>query len=55
MRLALHLAWRFLREGRAQSILILAGVTIGVAAYVFVSSIIASLQRDLLSRTLGRS
>lgn len=53
MRLALHLAWRFLREGRAQSILILAGVTIGVAAYVFVSSIIASLQRDLLSRTLG--
>jgi lipoprotein-releasing system permease protein len=53
MRLALHLAWRFLREGRVQSILILAGVTIGVAAFVFVSSIIASLQRDLLSRTLG--
>ncbi|MCU0672460.1 MAG: ABC transporter permease [Myxococcota bacterium] len=53
MRLALHLAWRFLREGRAQSILILAGVTIGVAAYVFVSSIISSLQKDLLSRTLG--
>ncbi len=53
MKLAFHLAWRFLREGRVQSILILAGVTIGVAAYVFVSSIIASLQKDLLSRTLG--
>lgn len=53
MRLALQLAWRFLREGRMQSILILAGVAIGVAAYVFVSSIIASLQKDLLSRTLG--
>ncbi|MCB9600327.1 MAG: ABC transporter permease [Sandaracinus sp.] len=53
MKLAFHLAWRFLREGRAQSILILLGVTIGVAAYVFVSSIIASLQKDLLTRTLG--
>lgn len=53
MKLAFYLAWRFLRDGRAQSLLILAGVTIGVAAYVFVSSIISSLQKDLLARTLG--
>ncbi|MBX3251516.1 MAG: ABC transporter permease [Myxococcales bacterium] len=53
MKLPLHLAWRFLLDGRAQSLLILAGVTIGVAAYVFVSSIISSLQKDLLARTLG--
>ncbi|MCA9613271.1 MAG: FtsX-like permease family protein [Polyangiales bacterium] len=53
MKLALHLAWRFLREGRMQSALILAGVTIGVAAFVFVSTLIASLQKDLLARTLG--
>ena len=38
--LALQLAWRFLREGRTQSLLILAGVTIGIAAFVFVSAII---------------
>lgn len=53
MKLSLHLAWRFLRDGRAQSLLILAGVAIGVAAFVFVASIISSLQRDLIARTLG--
>lgn len=51
--LALQLAWRFLREGRAQSILILGGVTVGIAAYVFVSAIIAGLQANLLDKTLG--
>ena len=51
--LAPHLAWRFLREGRTQSLLILAGVTIGVAAFVFVSAIVAGLQANLLDKTLG--
>jgi len=51
--LALQLAWRFLREGRTQSLLILAGVTIGIAAFVFVSAIIAGLQANLLEQTLG--
>ena len=53
MRLSLHLAWRLMRDGRTQSLLILAGVAIGVAAFVFVASIISSLQRDLIARTLG--
>lgn len=51
--LALQLAWRFLREGRTQSLLILAGVTIGIAAFVFVSALIEGLQVNLLEQTLG--
>ncbi len=51
--LALQLAWRFFQEGRAQSLLILGGVTVGIAAYVFVSAIIAGLQANLLDKTLG--
>jgi lipoprotein-releasing system permease protein len=51
--LALQLAWKFLREGRTQSLLILAGVTIGIAAFVFVSAIIQGLQENLLEQTLG--
>ncbi|MGB8221141.1 MAG: ABC transporter permease [Polyangiales bacterium] len=51
--LALQLAWRFLREGRTQSLLILAGVTIGIAAFVFVSALIEGLQVKLLDQTLG--
>ncbi|RZV50882.1 MAG: ABC transporter permease, partial [Deltaproteobacteria bacterium] len=43
----------FLREGRTQSLLILAGVTIGIAAFVFVSAIIEGLQVNLLEQTLG--
>ena len=51
--LAPTLAWRFLRDGRAQSLLILAGATIGVAAFVFVSAIIVGLQQNLIDKTLG--
>ncbi len=51
--LGLQLAWKFLRESRSQSLLILAGVTIGIAAFVFVSAIIAGLQVNLLDKTLG--
>ena len=47
------LAWRFLRDGRAQSLLTLAGATVGVAAFVFVSAIITGLQANLIDRTLG--
>ncbi len=47
------LAWRFLRDGRTQSLLTLAGATIGVAAFVFVSALIIGLQVNLIDRTLG--
>ena len=38
--LALQLAWRFLREGRTQSLLILAGVTIGERVIVASNSVV---------------
>lgn len=47
------LATRFLREGRAQSLLILAGIAIGVAVIVFLSALISGLQDNLIERTLG--
>jgi lipoprotein-releasing system permease protein len=47
------LAVRFLREGRTQSILILAGIAIGVAVIVFLSALISGLQANLIDRTLG--
>lgn len=53
MKLGPMLAWRFLRDGRTQSILTLAGATIGVAAFVFVSAIIIGLQANLIDKTLG--
>jgi lipoprotein-releasing system permease protein len=51
--LPLQLAWRFLNEGRVQTALILAGVTIGVAAYVFITATMAGVQQNLLTNTLG--
>lgn len=46
-------AIRYLREGRAQSVLILAGVAVGVAVIVFLSALISGLQVSLIDRTLG--
>ncbi|WP_028313119.1 ABC transporter permease [Derxia gummosa] len=46
-------ATRFLREGRAQSLFIVAGVAIGVAVIVFMSALLAGLQLNLVRRTLS--
>ncbi len=47
------LALRFLREGRAQTVLILVGIAVGVAVIVFISALIAGLQSNIIERTLG--
>ncbi|MCA3159679.1 MAG: ABC transporter permease [Burkholderiales bacterium] len=47
------LALRFLREGRMQSILILAGVTGGVAVIIFLTQLINQLQSAIIDRVLG--
>jgi lipoprotein-releasing system permease protein len=44
---------RFLREGRAQSTLILVGIAVGVAVIVFLTALITGLQRNIIQRTLG--
>ncbi len=49
----LLVALRFLREGRMQSLLILAGVTGGVAVTLFLTQLIAQLQASIIERVLG--
>jgi lipoprotein-releasing system permease protein len=46
-------ALRFLREGRMQTTLIVAGVAVGVAVIVFITALINGLQSSLINRTLG--
>jgi lipoprotein-releasing system permease protein len=47
------LAIRFLREGRMQSLLILAGVTGGVAVIIFLTQLINQLQGNIIDRVLS--
>ena len=51
----LNLAFRFLKEGRLQTILILTGIVIGVAVLIFLNALIGGLQEDLLNQTVGNS
>jgi lipoprotein-releasing system permease protein len=51
--LPLSLAVRFLRTGRGQTVLIVTGVAIAVAAQIFIGLLIGSLQKTLVDRTVG--
>ncbi|MBB1472945.1 ABC transporter permease [Luteimonas sp. MC1782] len=42
-----------MRQGRAQTLLILVGIAVGVAVIVFVTALIAGLQDNIVARTLG--
>ncbi|HEY6879705.1 MAG TPA: ABC transporter permease [Polyangiales bacterium] len=46
-------ALRYLREGRSQTALILAAISVGVSVIVFLSALINGLQQSLLKQTLG--
>lgn len=46
-------ALRYLREGGMQTVLILAGVTAGVAVIIFLTTLIAQLQAAIVEKTLG--
>ena len=48
-------AIRFLKEGRMQSMFIIAGVAIGVAVIVFMSALLSGLQQNFLKRVLTSS
>ena len=50
---ALMVALRYLREGRMQTVLILAGVTGGVAVIIFLTTLISQLQVSIIDKTLG--
>ena len=47
------IALKFLREGKAQSTLILVGIAIGVAVIVFLTALLTGLQGNIIQRTLG--
>jgi lipoprotein-releasing system permease protein len=46
-------ALRFMRDGLAQTLLIIAGVTLGVAVITFMSALLTGLQANLFRRTLN--
>ena len=48
-----NIATKFLREGRAQSTLILVGIAVGVAVIIFITALITGLQNNIIERTLG--
>lgn len=49
------MAIRFLTDGKAQTLFILLGISVGVAVQVFLSSLIGGLQVDLVNSTIGTS
>ncbi len=51
--LSFRLAVRFLKAGRGQTILIITGISIAVAAQIFVGLLINSLQLTIINRTIG--
>lgn len=53
--LTLGIATRFLRSSRGQTALIVAGIGVGIAVQIFVGSLIAGLQADLVDSTVGSS
>jgi len=46
-------ALRYLRDGKGQSVLILAAISVGIAVVVFISALISGLQVSLVAKTLG--
>ena len=53
--LSLRIATRFLRKSPWQSILIAAGIAVGIGVQVFLGSLITSLQTSLVDQTIGNS
>ncbi len=53
--LSLRIATRFLRTSPGQSILIVAGIAVGIAVQIFVGTLITSLQASLLDTTIGNA
>lgn len=47
------LAVRLLRDGRAQTLLIVSGIAVGVSVIVFLTALISGLQASIIERTLG--
>ena len=53
MNFEFQMALRFLKEGRMQTALILAGISTGVGVMIFLSALIGGLEESIIDRTLG--
>jgi lipoprotein-releasing system permease protein len=53
MMFNIAVAFRFLKEGRTQTAMILFGITMGIAVQVFLNSLIVGLQRSLVDQIVG--
>jgi lipoprotein-releasing system permease protein len=47
------IAVKFMRQGRAQTALIMVGISVGVSVIVFITALILGLQSNIIARTLG--
>ncbi len=52
MRTDLFLAWRFLRDGRAQTWLLVAGAAVGLSIVFFITAMMDAIQKTMVSETL---
>ncbi|MFA9423042.1 MAG: ABC transporter permease [Sedimentibacter sp.] len=55
MRLSFNIALRFLKSGKGQTLLIILGISVGVAVQIFIGSLIQGLQISLVDTTIGSS
>jgi lipoprotein-releasing system permease protein len=55
MRLSFSIALRFLKSGKGQTLLIVLGISVGVAVQLFIGSLIQGLQINLINTTIGSS
>lgn len=53
--LSLRVAARFLRRSPGQTLLLIAGIAVGIGVQVFLGSLITSLQASLVNETIGSS
>ncbi len=55
MKFPFRIAWRFLKSGKGQTILILSGIAIGISVQVFIGLLIQGLQSSLVDSTIGNA
>jgi lipoprotein-releasing system permease protein len=53
--LSFRIAVRFLKSGRMQTVLIVAGIAVAISIQVYIGLLIGSLQETLVDRTIGKS
>jgi lipoprotein-releasing system permease protein len=53
MRFEFAVAWRYFLSGRSQTLLTVAGVTVGVTVLVFISALVDGLARTMIAQVLG--